>query len=244
MVCCRVLTRLHEQNARQLSPNLLVLAKRCHLWYPISPWITLLPIMGTPPAHDQLTLTSTSLLLRVRGNDSMAWERFVRLYTPLIYSWSRQFGLQPGDAEDVCQDALASVLRTMPRYERIGSFRAWLWQIVRRRVQDLYRKRGRQPQAGGGTDFHERIVSIPDSPADDSGIVLTLRTLSLVECQFEPTTWRAFWLMVVEQQSALEVARQLGWCEEGEQRGAARVRQAKARVVRCVREEFGELLDL
>ena len=44
------------------------------------------------PAPDR---TPASLLEQVRrGGDQQAWGRFVRLYTPLLYSWARRVGLQ------------------------------------------------------------------------------------------------------------------------------------------------------
>ena len=43
--------------------------------------------------------TRASLLVRLRdGNDSVAWQEFVRLYGPLIYGFARKRGLQDADA--------------------------------------------------------------------------------------------------------------------------------------------------
>jgi hypothetical protein len=45
--------------------------------------------------------THTSLLERLKlPVDQKAWSRFVDLYTPLLYSWARQLGLQEADAAD------------------------------------------------------------------------------------------------------------------------------------------------
>ncbi len=48
--------------------------------------------------------TSTSLLGRVKSRDPDAWERFVKLYSPLVYRWARQVGLQESDASDLAQE--------------------------------------------------------------------------------------------------------------------------------------------
>ena len=46
--------------------------------------------------------TPVSLLQRLRDSaDQAAWGRFVRLYTPLLYSWARHVGLQEPDAADL-----------------------------------------------------------------------------------------------------------------------------------------------
>jgi RNA polymerase sigma-70 factor (ECF subfamily) len=57
-----------------------------------------------------------------------------------------------------------------------------------------------------------------------------------VRGDFEEQTWQAFWLTVVEGRSATVLAPELGMT-------AAAVRQAKARVLRRLKEELGELLD-
>ena len=54
--------------------------------------------------------TRASLLVRLRDpGDGIAWNRFVDLYTPLIYGFFRRHGLQDADAADLSQDVLARV---------------------------------------------------------------------------------------------------------------------------------------
>jgi RNA polymerase sigma-70 factor (ECF subfamily) len=46
--------------------------------------------------------TSPTLLQRLRTpGPADAWARFVQLYSPLIYYWSRRTGLQEQDAADL-----------------------------------------------------------------------------------------------------------------------------------------------
>ena len=54
--------------------------------------------------------------------------------------------------------------------------------------------------------------------------------------QFEPRTWTAFWRVAIQRDKTADVAADL-------EMTAAAVRKAKARVLRRLREEFGELLD-
>jgi RNA polymerase sigma-70 factor (ECF subfamily) len=72
--------------------------------------------------------TSVSLLERLRSRpDNAAWQRLVELYTPLLHGWLRRHGLRSSDVDDLVQDALAVVVRELPRFEhgqRTGSFRA------------------------------------------------------------------------------------------------------------------------
>ena len=52
-----------------------------------------------------------SLLERLRRpDDCEAWNRFVELYTPLIFAWARQVGLQESDAADLVQDVFALLI--------------------------------------------------------------------------------------------------------------------------------------
>ncbi len=49
--------------------------------------------------------TSMSLLKRLRQPEERpAWERFVELYTPLLYQWAYRLGVPDPDAADLVQD--------------------------------------------------------------------------------------------------------------------------------------------
>src|SRR5436305_13983614 len=80
-----------------------------------------------------MTKTPASLLERLRQPfEPAAWERFVSLYTPLIYSWGRRVGLQEQDAADLVQDVFVTLIQVLPTftYERHQSFRRWLWTVT------------------------------------------------------------------------------------------------------------------
>jgi RNA polymerase sigma-70 factor (ECF subfamily) len=73
--------------------------------------------------------TSSSLLNRVRQpEDRQAWDRFVALYTPLLYSWTFRVWLSEADAADLVQDVFVILLKKLPEfeYDPNQSFRAWL----------------------------------------------------------------------------------------------------------------------
>src|SRR5688572_919883 len=79
--------------------------------------------------------TRASLLLRLAdGEDAAAWDEFAAIYSPLVYRLARRRGLQPADADDVVQEVLAAVARSVEGWlaqaER-GPFRAWLFRIAR-----------------------------------------------------------------------------------------------------------------
>src|SRR5262245_10994419 len=112
--------------------------------------------------------TSPTLLERIRAHDSDAWQRFVRIYGPLIYGWARKAGLQASDAADIVQEVSAAVHRNVARFRRdtpTESFRGWLWTICRNKVRDHFRNRRSRPGAEGGTTANLRLQLLPETPA-------------------------------------------------------------------------------
>src|SRR4051812_1055658 len=95
--------------------------------------------------------TPVSLLQRLRQPGAhRAWERFVELYTPLLYYWSRRMALQPHDAADLVQDVFAVLLLKLPefRYDDNRSFRGWLRAVTVNKWRERCR---RQVPAGEGS---------------------------------------------------------------------------------------------
>ena len=189
---------------------------------------------------------SSSLLHRVQACDQAAWERLVNLYTPLVYRWCRQSGLQPADAADLGQQVFLAVARKVRDFRRDsdgGSFRAWLRAITRNRLTDHYRAANSRPATADG-DVLERLLQAQAAPGGsdqtsehDEEAVLFRRAMQLLETEFEERTWRAFWQVVIEEQRAPDVARNLGISPNA-------VHLARSRVLRRLREEFADLVDL
>ena len=185
--------------------------------------------------------TSTSLLERVKQRDADAWRRLARLYSPLVYGWARQGGLQSSDAADVVQEVFTAVAGNIDRFRHDlpqSSFRGWLWTIARNQVRLHYRRGKVQPQAQGGSEANYRIEQHPEFVASDeepsscdSRTSLVHRAVQLISQDFQPQTWQAFWRLVVEGHSAAEVAEDLGMTP-------AAVRQAKYRVLCRLHDEL------
>lgn len=205
---------------------------------------------SSSPAFEP-TVTSKSLIHRIQARDQAAWCRMVDLYGPLIWSWCRTSGLQPSDADDVCQNVLASVHRGVVTFEHTGSFRGWLWRITRNAIVSHLRAAEKQGRGRGGSDFAVQIAQVPDSlPEEESSTTanssLMARAIELIRSEFEPSTWTAFQRMVLEHRPAREIADELGWSGANERdaaAGAKRVRQAKFRVLMRLRQEFSEIIE-
>ncbi len=188
--------------------------------------------------------TSRSLLVRLRDNDSDAWDRLVTLYAPLVYFWCRKLGLADQDTPDVVQEVFKSVTTGIDRFRKDrpqDTFRGWLRTITRSKAADHYRRQSRQPEAAGGSAALRQMTEFPDAidtESDDEPVYhgLFLRACDLIRTDFKENTWKAFWRVVVDGQSPKDVADELSM-----QPGTVRV--AKSRVLQRLRQEMGELLE-
>ena len=201
----------------------------------------------TPQAARTPPGTSLTLLQRLRDNQPEAWHTMVQLYTPLIAHWCTRGGVRGADAEDVVQEVFRAAATSLDRFrrEREGdSFRAWLRGITRNMLLAHFRRTDRQPQASGGSDALVQFQEVADaasalSEEEDPPSelqALRLRALELVRGQVEERTWRAFWLTAMEGESPVDVAASLGVSPTA-------VRMAKSRVLRRLKEQFGELIQ-
>jgi RNA polymerase sigma-70 factor (ECF subfamily) len=186
--------------------------------------------------------TSTGLIRQVSCQDEDAWRRLTLIYGRLVLHWCSQADLQPADRADVFQDVFAAVARHIDSFQHDrarGSFRGWLRTIVRSKIADIYRSRSREPVGAGGTGSLRRLHDVADALEEspdtvESEIPLVVReALSLIEAEFEPRTWNAFWRAAADGIAVAAVAQELGMTP-------AAVRKAKSRVLRRLRQEMGE----
>jgi RNA polymerase sigma-70 factor (ECF subfamily) len=185
--------------------------------------------------------TAISLLVRLRQPaDQEAWDRFVNLYTPLLARWAHRLGLSGPDAEDLVQEVLTLLVRELPdfQYDRTRRFRAWLWTVT---VNKCREKRRRpllpvQPAAAAGLDHLAGPEEAPELDEAEYQQYVVQRALQLMQAEFQPTTWRAFWECVVNGRATEEVAAEL-------QLSLDAVYAAKSRVLRRLRQELDGLMD-
>jgi RNA polymerase sigma-70 factor (ECF subfamily) len=189
--------------------------------------------------------TSLSLLERARRREPRAWERLVEVYRPLVLFWCGRGGLHGPDAEDVSQEVFAAAAAGLDgfRRDRPGdTFRGWLRGITRNHVLLFRRRNQHQPRAEGGAAGWEQLQEVADPLAGDDEQEQTevgrlyRRALELLRGDFEERTWRAFCRTVLDGRPPASLTAELGMT-------AAAIRQAKARVLRRLKEEVGDLLD-
>lgn len=195
------------------------------------------------PIRPATDATSLSLLERVRAHDDAAWRRFVDLYEPVVRRWCDRAGLQASDAADLTQDLFAALVTRLKsfRHDHPGaSFRGWLWTVVHNRIRLHFRKAGARPVPVGGDSAFGDLAG-PVDPTDATAPPETMadvvrRAMELIQPEFEPATWQAFWRVQVDGRSPADVAGELGL-------SANAVYKSRARVLRRLRDEFGDLID-
>jgi RNA polymerase sigma-70 factor (ECF subfamily) len=186
-----------------------------------------------------MNTTPVSLLERLRHSpDEAAWTRFVHLYSPLLFRWARQAGLDDGDAGDLVQDVFVILLKELPRFEHdpAHSFRAWLKTVVLNRWRNQIKRQARAPAQPG--DGFLADVSAPDDSLFEEQEYrrqLLRRALELLRDEFQPATWEAFHEHGMNGRPAAEVAAELGMT-------IGAVYAAKCRVLGRLREHLRGLL--
>ena len=185
--------------------------------------------------------TPASLLERLRRpEDQQAWERFLRLYGPMIYAWACRAGLEGNDAADLTQDVFVILVRKLPefRYDCQRSFRAWLKTVTLNR----WRERLRGLPVGLRRTLGD---DVPDPEGCDvpAGFEeaeyrreILRRAMALIRRDFQPTTWNVWREHVMVGRPAAEVAAQFDVTVNA-------VYLTKSRVLRRLREEFHGLLE-
>ena len=89
--------------------------------------------------------TRKSLIARLENwEDQRTWDEFYRTYWRLIYSVALKAGLREDEAWDVVQETILSIAKQSRKniYKpEQGSFKLWLWNMTRWRINDQFRKR-------------------------------------------------------------------------------------------------------
>jgi RNA polymerase sigma factor (sigma-70 family) len=193
-----------------------------------------------------LPITRPSLLVRIRDSqDEAAWDQFVEIYAPLVYGFCRRRGLQDADAADMTQEVLHSVSRAAKDLDydpARGSFRSWLFTVVRNKVSTFLSRRKPADHGGGGTDAYNVLCEQPEADQATQAAQwdreydrqLFAWAAAQIRGAFAESTWKAFWLTAVEGKSGKEAARELGL-------SVAAVYLAKGRVMTRLKEQVQQV---
>jgi RNA polymerase sigma-70 factor (ECF subfamily) len=147
--------------------------------------------------------------------------------------------MQGPDEADLVQDVFTLLVRKLPefRYNPHKRFRGWLWTVTANRARERRRCQPSSPLQPG-TDALAEVPAREDEAIDETEYreYLVRRALDLMQADFQPVTWKAFWECVTAERPAAEVAAELGISIDS-------VYAAKSRVLRRLRRELEGLLD-
>ena len=157
--------------------------------------------------------------------DQRSWDEFYRTYWRLIYSVAIKAGLREDEAWDVVQETVLTIakqsLKNTYDPER-GSFKMWLWNVTRWRINDQFRMRGKSPMTTNGTDetksTREPVENVPDTSDNNFTEIwerewqqnIMKAALERVKVRVSPRQFQIFDYNVLQGLSATEVRKRLG----------------------------------
>jgi RNA polymerase sigma factor (sigma-70 family) len=190
--------------------------------------------------------TRQSLLLRAQTGEEDAWKDLTALYRPLMIGWLQHQGVPVNERDDLVQDILLEVVKSLPAFDhtgRRGAFRCWLRTIAQSRACAYWRVRSKRPKATSDTDAADIVSQLEDPHSalnqlweeeHDQYVLDCL--LDLMELEFEPITVQAFRRVVLEGATPVAAAQELGL-------SVGSVYAAKSRILARLREEAAGLVD-
>ncbi len=196
--------------------------------------------------------TRKSLIERLNNwEDQRTWNEFYQTYWRLIYSVATKAGLTREEAFDVVQETVIAIARQVQKGQydpRAGSFKAWLLQMTRWRILDVFRARKRQPSlADQGTADSEDTSNLAlERLSQEKDNVLeriwdkewrdniTSAALERVKARVSPRQYQIFDCYVMKGWGVKKTAEALGI-------NAAQVYLAKHRVGNLVKKEVQAL---
>ncbi|MSR57655.1 MAG: sigma-70 family RNA polymerase sigma factor [Planctomycetaceae bacterium] len=184
-----------------------------------------------------------SLLLRLKDRaDDEAWFEFTEIYRPVVFRIACRKGLQPADADDLAQQVLSAVARTIDRWQvdpARARFRTWLGRVATNAIINAL-TRGAPDRGSGDSGLNDLLNQRPavDGPTSDLVRIEHRREVfrwaaRQIRPEFHPATWDAFWLTAVEQREVDAVSREL-------QLSRGSVYAARSRVMRRLKQKVQE----
>ncbi|WDE98876.1 sigma-70 family RNA polymerase sigma factor [Lentisphaera profundi] len=98
----------------------------------------------------QYNTKQTLLEKLIHSNDEGSWDEFVKHYDGYIYVVIRKFNIDNQTAEDLLQEVLLKIWKSLPKYEyrkNECTFRTWLCLVIKSTVSNHFRKRSTKNQS-------------------------------------------------------------------------------------------------
>ena len=115
------------------------------------------------------------LVRAFRTGDGSAMEALFGRYRRSVFGWLLRMSQDEGEAEDLHQEVWLKVIRGIDGYSA-GSFRAWLWRVVRNAAADRARKHVAEPILDAPVEEGADAAAFVDQVPDETVVsVLTRR---------------------------------------------------------------------
>ncbi len=101
-----------------------------------------MPMPAPMPPHEL-----AGLVERAREGDVPAFERLIATYQSKVYTFAFAFAGDPEVAQDLAQDALVKVYRSLGSFRFQSAFTTWLYSIVKNTYLDAIKSRAGRERA-------------------------------------------------------------------------------------------------
>ena len=109
------------------------------------------------------------LVRAFRTGDGSAMEALFGRYRRAVFGWLLRMAQDEGEAEDLHQEVWLKVIRGIDGYSS-GSFRAWLWRVVRNAAVDRARKHVAEPILDAPVEEGADAAAFVDQVPDDTAV--------------------------------------------------------------------------
>lgn len=182
--------------------------------------------IDSPIIYEHAESTRKSLIAKLDNwEDQQTWNDFYRTYWRLIFSVAHNAGLRDDEAWDVVQETILAIAKQSRKNQydpQQGSFKSWLLNLTRWRINDQFRKRNKDTAMFIASDDLEDNGATVEQIADDNTQSFEQlwenewnqhrlkAALERVKAQVNPKQFQIFDYYVLRNWDVAKVRRQLG----------------------------------
>lgn len=182
--------------------------------------------IDSPIIYEHAESTRKSLIAKLDNwEDQQTWNDFYRTYWRLIFSVAHNAGLRDDEAWDVVQETILAIAKQSRKNQydpQQGSFKSWLLNLTRWRINDQFRKRNKDTAMFIASDDLEDNGATVEQIADDKTQSFEQlwenewnqhrlkAALERVKAQVNPKQFQIFDYYVLRNWDVAKVRRQLG----------------------------------
>ena len=162
--------------------------------------------------------TKSLLIANIQSPENReAWDEFVQIYRPVIYRMARRRGMQDADAQDLSQDVLMRISKSIETWvpQEGVRFRHWLRKVASNAIFTAVTK-SKPRGIVNGSAAEQILAETPEISAvaselqDECLREQYLRAAAIVKQDVSPATWAAFEQTVIQGHSCEDAAESLG----------------------------------